>query len=102
MEDEIRINRISQNKETKIERPLNGSIYLALILFYISKNKKLIRFSIKYQLLWIIIIPIVALIIIQGNCIAAILYDLHLKLYKIIFLFLGFLSLRQSYLSSTT
>jgi len=101
IKDEMRIinKQIKYNQESKIEWPLNGSILLALTLFYISNNNKLLILLIKYQFMWIIIIPFAVLAIIQGNSIITILYNIHLNVYKIIFLTLGLLSIRQFYLS---
>ena len=100
IEDEIRIINKRKNQESKIEWPLNGSILLSLILFYISKNKKFLKILIKYQFIWILVSPFAAMAIIQDNSMISIVYDIHLKLYKLVFLFLGFLSVRQFYLSS--
>ena len=100
VDDEMRIINKQKNQESKIEFPLNGSILFALILFYISKNKTFLKLLIKYQIVWILIIPFACIAIIYDNSIIAIVYDIHLKLYKIIFLFLGILSVKQFYLSS--
>ena len=100
IEDEMRIINKQKNQESKIEWPFNGFILFALILFYISKNKKFLKLLIKYQIVWILIIPFASMAIIQDNSIIAIVYNIHLKLYKIIFLFLGFISVQQFYLSS--
>ena len=104
IEDEIRIitNNINKVLEIKIEWPLNGSILLAFTLFYISRNKNLMKLLIGYQCIWLIIIPLAVLPIINGNIIITILYNIHLKIYKMIFLFLGLLSIRQFYISSSS
>ena len=103
IEDEIRIiNNINKALGIKIEWPFNGSILLALTFFYISRNKNLMKLLIGYQCIWLIIIPLAVLPIINGNIIITILYNIHLKIYKMIFLFLGLLSIRQFYISSSS
>ena len=99
IEDEMRLKNYSTFPQTptKIEWPLNGSICLAFTLLFIGKNRKMMRKIILYQFVFITLIPLAVLLIINGHGLMEMIYGIHLKLYKLLFLFIGFLSIMDLY-----
>ena len=100
IEDEMRLKNYSTFPQTptKIEWPLNGSICLAFTLLFIGGNRKTMRKIILYQFVFITLIPLAVLLIINGHGLMEMIYGIHLKLYKLLFLFIGFLSIMDLYL----
>jgi len=82
---------------TKIEWPLNGSICLAFTLLFIGGNRKMMQILVLYQFTFLILIPFAILLILNGYGLMEIIYGIHLKLYKLLFLFIGFLSIMDLY-----
>ena len=99
IEDEMRLKNYSTFPQTptKIEWPLNGSICLAFTLLFIGRNRKMMRKIILYQFVFITLIPLAVLLIINGHGLMEMIYGIHLKLYKLLFLFIGFLSIMDLY-----
>ena len=99
IEDEMRLKNYSTFPQTptKIEWPLNGSICLAFTLLFIGGNRKMMRKIILYQFVFITLIPLAVLLIINGHGLMEMIYGIHLKLYKLLFLFFGFLSIMDLY-----
>ena len=84
-------------KPTKIEWPLNGSICLAFALLFIGGNRKMMQILVLYQFVFITLIPLAVLLIINGHGLMEMIYGIHLKLYKLLFLFIGSLSIIDLY-----
>ena len=82
---------------TKIEWPLNGSICLAFALLFMGRNSKMIRMLLLYQFTFLILMPFAILLILNGHGLMEIIYGIHLKLYKLLFIFIGFLSIVNMY-----
>ena len=78
---------------TKIEWPLNGSICLAFTLLFIGGNRKMMQILVLYQFVFLILMPFAILLILNGYGLMEMIYGIHLKLYKLLFLFIGFLSI---------
>ena len=99
IEDEMRLKNYSTFPQVpgKIEWPINGSICLAFALLFIGGNRKMMRKFILYQFVFITLIPLAVLLIINGHGLMEMIYGIHLKLYKLLFLFLGFLSIMDLY-----
>ena len=99
IEDEMRLKNYSTFPQTPItiEWPLNGSICLAFTLLFIGRNRKMMRKIILYQFVFITLIPLAVLLIINGHGLMEMIYGIHLKLYKLLFLFIGFLSIMDLY-----
>jgi hypothetical protein len=99
IEDEMRLISYSTFPQVpvKIEWPLNGSICLAFTLLFIGGNRKMMRKIILYQFVFITLIPLAVLLIINGHGLMEMIYGIHLKLYKLLFLFIGFLSIMDLY-----
>ena len=99
IEDEMRLKNYSTFPQTptKIEWPLNGSICLAFTLLFIGGNRTMMRKIILYQFVFITLIPLAVLLIINGHGLMEMIYGIHLKLYKLLFLFIGFLSIMDLY-----
>ena len=99
IEDEMRLIPYSTFPQVpaKIEWPLNGSICLAFALLFIGGNRKMMRKIILYQFVFITLIPLAVLLIINGHGLMEMIYGIHLKLYKLLFLFIGFLSIMDLY-----
>ena len=99
IEDEIRLITYSTFPQVpaKIEWPLNGSICLAFALLFIGGNRKMMRKIILYQFVFITLIPLAVLLIINGHGLMEIIYSIHLKLYKLLFIFIGLLSIVNMY-----
>ena len=99
IEDEMRLITYStlHQTPTKIEWPLNGSICLAFALLFMSRNSKMIRMLLLYQFAFLILVPFAILLILNGHGLMEIIYSIHLKLYKLLFIFIGFLSIVNMY-----
>lgn len=99
--DEIKI--ITQwpipDHRTKIELPFNGYVWLALALFWTAKSRKLIKILIVYQVIWAILLPLVFLLILNGNGFMLIAANLHEKVYKALFIIVGLLAVSSATLS---
>ena len=94
--DEIFINQYLGGSpiSTRLELPFNGHILLALTFLMVSKNKKLIRILIIYQLVLFFIIPFLGWLLINGNLWVSFILSFHNIAYKYIFLIIGFLSIK--------
>ncbi len=57
----------------------------------------MMRKIILYQFVFITLIPLAVLLIIYGHGLIEMIYGIHLKLYKLLFLFIGFLSIMDLY-----
>ena len=99
IEDEMRLKNYSTFPQTptKIEWPLNGSICLAFTLLFIGGNRKMMQILVLYQFTFLILMPFAILLILNGYGLMEIIYSIHLKLYKLLFLFIGFLSILNLY-----
>ena len=82
---------------TKIEWPLNGSICLAFALLFMGRKSKMIRVLLLYQFAFLILMPFAILLILNGYGLMEMIYGIHLKLYKLLFLFIGLLSIMDLY-----
>ena len=99
IEDEMRLITYSTFPQTptKIEWPLNGSICLAFTLLFIGGYRKMMQILVLYQFTFLILIPFAILLILNGYGLMEMIYGIHLKLYKLLFLFIGFLSIMDLY-----
>ena len=99
IEDEMRLITYSTFPQVpaKIEWPLNGSICLAFALLFIGGNRKMMQILVLYQFSFLILMPFAILLILNGYGLMGIIYGIHLKLYKLLFLFIGFLSIMDLY-----
>ena len=99
IEDEMRLITYSTFPQVpaKIEWPLNGSICLAFALLFIGGYRKMMQILVLYQCSFLILMPFAILLILNGYGLMEILYSIHLKLYKLLFLFIGFLSIMDLY-----
>ena len=99
IEDEMRLKNYSTFPQTptKIEWPLNGSICLAFTLLFIGGNRKMMQILVLYQFSFLILMPFAILLILNGYGLMEMIYGIHLKLYKLLFLFIGFLSIMDLY-----
>ena len=99
IEDEMRLITYSTLPQTptKIEWPLNGSICLAFALLLMGRKSKMIRVLLLYQFAFLILMPFAILLILNGHGLMEIIYGIHLKLYKLLFIFIGFLSIVDMY-----
>ena len=99
IEDEMRLKNYSTFPQTptKIEWPLNGSICLAFTLLFIGGNRKMMQILVLYQFVFLILMLFAILLILNGYGLMEIIYGIHLKLYKLLFLFIGFLSIMDLY-----
>ena len=62
------INQAGQNSViTKLELPFNGHILLALTLFVAAGNHRFIRMLVIYQLVLLLIIPLLGRLLINGQ-----------------------------------
>ena len=80
--------------KTKLELPFNGHILLALTLLLVSGNIRLTNFLVFYQLLLFLVIPFLGWLLINGQSWLSILINVHEKVHKVIFLFIGLLSIK--------
>ena len=99
IEDEMRLKNYSTFPQVpaKIEWPLNGSICLAFALLFIGGNRKMMQILVLYQFSFLILMPFAILLILNGYGLMEMIYGIHLKLYKLLFLFIGFLSIMDLY-----
>ena len=99
IEDEMRLKNYSTfpQSPTKIEWPLNGSICLAFTLLFIGGNRKMMQILVLYQFSFLILMPFAILLILNGYGLMEIIYSIHLKLYKLLFIFIGLLSIVNMY-----
>ena len=99
IEDEMRLITYSTFPQVpaKIEWPLNGSICLAFALLFIGGNRKMMQILVLYQFSFLILMPFAILLILNGYGLMEIIYSIHLKLYKLLFIFIGFLSIVNMY-----
>ena len=99
IEDEMRLITYSTFPQVpaKIEWPLNGSICLAFALLFIGGNRKMMQILVLYQFSFLILMPFAILLILNGYGLMEMIYGIHLKLYKLLFLFIGFLSIMDLY-----
>lgn len=99
IEDEMSLKNYSTFPQTpiKIEWPVNGSICLAFALLFIGGYRKMMQILVLYQFTFLIIMPFAILLILNGYGLMEIIYSIHLKLYKLLFIFIGFLSIVNMY-----
>jgi len=99
IEDEMRLISYSTFPQVpvKIEWPLNGSICLAFALLFIGGYRKMMQILVLYQFTFLILMPFAILLILNGYGLMEMIYGIHLKLYKLLFLFIGFLSIMDLY-----
>ena len=99
IEDEMRLKNYSTFPQVpaKIEWPLNGSICLAFALLFIGGYRKMMQILVLYQFTFLILMPFAILLILNGYGLMEMIYGIHLKLYKLLFLFIGFLSIMDLY-----
>ena len=99
IEDEMRLITYSTFPQVpaKIEWPLNGSICLAFALLFIGGNRKMMQILVLYQFSFLILMPFAILLILNGYGLMEIIYSIHLKLYKLLFIFIGLLSIVNMY-----
>ena len=99
IEDEMRLKNYSTFPQTptKIEWPLNGSICLAFTLLFIGGYRKMMQILVLYQFTFLILMPFAILLILNGYGLMEIIYSIHLKLYKLLFIFIGLLSIVNMY-----
>ncbi len=82
--------------QVKIEVPFNGYFWLAMSMIWPTKNKRFGRFILIYNWILFLIIPIIAISIINGFSWLAPLANVHDKVYKALFLILGILAVRET------
>ena len=99
IEDEMRLKNYSTFPQVpaKIDWPLNGSICLAFALLFIGGNRKMMQILVLYQFSFLILMPFAILLILNGYGLMEIIYSIHLKLYKLLFIFIGLLSIVNMY-----
>ena len=79
-----------------IEVPFNGYFWLAMSMVWPTKNKRFGRVIWIYNWVLFLIMPIVAISIINGFTWLAPLANVHDKVYKALFLILGVLAVREA------
>ena len=95
--DEFFLSSLSDSfPKVKIEFPFNGYFWLAMSLIWPAKNRHFGRFILIYNWILFLIIPIVAISIINGFTWLAPLANVHDKVYKALFLILGVLAVREA------
>lgn len=82
--------------EVKIEIPFNGYFWLAMAMIWPSKNIRYGRMIWFYNWALFIIIPLIAMAMLQGYTWVAILAKLHERAYKAIFLIIGIIAIRDA------
>ena len=80
----------------KFELPFNGHILFALTLLIAAGNKEFIRILVFYQLVLLIILPLLGLLFLNGQLWLAIILKFHEKAHKIVFIILGVLSIKSA------
>ena len=95
--DEIDLIRQNSKPEirAKFELPFNGHILFALTLLIAAGNKEFIRILVFYQLVLLIILPLLGLLFLNGHLWLAIILKFHEKAHKIVFIILGLLSIKS-------
>ena len=96
--DEIDLIRQNSKSEirAKFELPFNGHILFALTLLIAARNKEFIRILVFYQLVLLIILPLLGLLFLNGQLWLAIILKFHEKAHKIVFIILGVLSIKSA------
>ena len=96
--DEIDLIRQNSKSEirAKFELPFNGHILFALTLLIAAGNKDFIRILVFYQLVLLIILPLLGLLFLDGHLWLAIILRFHEKAHKIVFIILGVLSIKSA------
>jgi hypothetical protein len=95
--DEFFLSSLSDSfPRVKIDVPFNGYFWLAMAMIWPTKNKRFGRFILIYNWILFLIIPIVAISIINGFTWLAPLANVHDKVYKALFLILGVLAVREA------
>ena len=95
--DEFFLSSLSDSfPRVKIEVPFNGYFWLAMSMIWPTKNRRFGRFILIYNWILFLIIPIVAISIINGFSWLAPLANVHDKVYKALFLMLGILAVRET------
>jgi len=95
--DEFFLSSLSDSfPEVKIEFPFSSYFWLAMSLIWPTKNKHFRRVVWNYNLALFVIIPIVAISIINGFTWLAPLVNVHDKVYKALFLILGVLAVKEA------
>jgi len=95
--DEFSISSLSNSfPSISIEVPFNGYFWLAMSMVWPTKNKRFGRVIWIYNWVLFLIMPIVAISIINGFTWLAPLANVHDKVYKALFLILGVLAVREA------
>ena len=95
--DEFFLSSLSDSfPRVKIDIPFNGYFWLAMAMIWPTKNRHFGRFILIYNWILFLIIPIVAISIINGFTWLAPLANVHDKVYKALFLILGILAVREA------
>lgn len=102
-EDELQLitQRPQLDQRTKVELPFNGYFWLTLGLLGGVKNKKLVTLLLLYQIVLFIVMPLFLLLILKGHGWIVIITNLHERLYKVLFLIVGLLAVRDSVLTQS-
>ncbi len=82
--------------QVKIEVPFNGYFWLAMSMIWSTKNKRFSSVIWRYNWALFLIIPMVAIGIINGFTWLAPLTNVHEKVYKALLLILGILADRET------
>ena len=97
VDDGFYISSLSDSfPRVKIDVPFNGYFWLAMAMIWPAKNRHFGRFILIYNWILFLIIPIVAISIINGFTWLAPLANVHDKVYKALFLILGVLAVREA------
>ena len=80
----------------KFELPFNGHILFALTLLIAAGNKEFIRILVFYQLVLLIILPLLGLLFLNGRLWLAIILKFHEKAHKNVFIILGVISIKSA------
>ena len=97
VDDGFNISSLSNSfPSISIEVPFNGYFWLAMSMLWPTKNKRLGRVIWIYNWVLFLIMPIVAISIINGFTWLALLANVHDKVYKALFLILGVLAVREA------
>jgi len=95
--DEFFLSSLSDSfQRVKIDVPFNGYFWLAMAMIWPAKNRRFGRFILIYNWILFLIIPIIAISIINGFSWLAPLANVHDKVYKALFLMLGILAVRET------
>ena len=97
VDDGFSISSLSNSfPSISIEVPFNGYFWLAMAMIWPAKNKRFGRVIWIYNWVLFLIMPIVAISIINGFTWLALLANVHDKVYKALFLILGLLAVRET------